>query len=150
MKGSGWVWIIVAGLLALLAGGLAVSTLPPGSVPDVVQQFADAIAQAEGFYVAGSRPQRNNNPGDLTDSSGSFRVFSTIEEGWAALYDQVYKMFYGGSAYYQPSMTIAQVSYYYANGSKDPTGAASWASNVAAYLGVTTDTTLNALMGSSS
>jgi hypothetical protein len=31
----------------------------------VISKIADAIAFAEGFYVPGSRPCRNNNPGDL-------------------------------------------------------------------------------------
>ena len=49
-------------------------------------------------------------------------------------------MFYGGSQYYNSSMTIAEVGNLYANG--DP----NWAHNVAAALGVTTDTTLQSLM----
>jgi hypothetical protein len=61
-------------------------------------KLADAIAHQEGFYVAGSLPQRNNNPGDLRhgnaevhpdnqpDAVGSF---ATPELGWAALNRQL-------------------------------------------------------------
>ena len=31
----------------------------------VISKIADAIAFAEGYFVSGSRPHRNNNPGDL-------------------------------------------------------------------------------------
>lgn len=142
------VWLIIGGAaaLAIMGGGLLTMTIPPDSVPDIVKRFANAIATAEGFFVNGSRPQRNNNPGDIM-SNGQFVVYSTTEDGWSALYGQVYKMFYGGSAYYNPSMTISQVAYYYANGSGDPTGAANWANNVAGVMGVTPDTTLQTLMG---
>jgi hypothetical protein len=61
-------------------------------------ELADAIAHQEGYYVVGSLPQRNNNPGDLRhgnaevhpdnqpDSVGSF---PTPELGWAALNRQL-------------------------------------------------------------
>ncbi len=60
-----------------------------------LQKFVEAIATQEGFYVAGSRPQRNNNPCDLradgivwkgqsgTDAAG-FCIFDTVEDGWRA------------------------------------------------------------------
>ena len=141
-------WLLLAlAVAAALAGG-AVLTLPPGTQNPIVTMFANAIAFAEGFFVAGSRSQRNNNPGDVTDSfgqattgqDGPFPIFATVQDGWDALYEQVYLMFYGGSKHYNSSMTIAQVGAIYANG--DP----NWANNVAANLGVTTDTTLNQLM----
>lgn len=58
--------------------------------------FLEAIAREEGFYQDGSRPQRNNNPGDLvyapesihfgaTGSDGRFAIFPTVEMGWDAL-----------------------------------------------------------------
>jgi hypothetical protein len=61
-------------------------------------KLADAIAHQEGYYVDGSLPQRNNNPGDLRhgnaethpdnqpDAVGSF---ATPELGWAALNRQL-------------------------------------------------------------
>lgn len=54
-----------------------------------------AMAQVEGFYKAGSRPQRNNNPGDLswgseaksfgaTKGDPRFAVFPEVGIGWRA------------------------------------------------------------------
>jgi hypothetical protein len=140
--------LLIAGafvVLALLGGGAVVATLPPGTVPDIVQTFSNAIATAEGYFVAGSKPQRNNNPGDIM-SGGQFVVYPTAETGWQALYNQVYLMFFGGSAIYNPSMTISQVAYHYADGLHDPVGAANWADNVAGFMGVSVDTTLQDLM----
>ena len=56
----------------------------------------EAIAHQEGFYKEGSRPQRNNNPGDLTycgetiafgATSGDprFAMFPDAVTGWNAL-----------------------------------------------------------------
>lgn len=58
--------------------------------------FLEAIAKQEGYYVVGSRPYRNNNPGDLiycTESvkfgaiatDGRFAKFSSLTMGWIAL-----------------------------------------------------------------
>ncbi len=59
--------------------------------------FLEAIAREEGFGVAGSRPQRNNNPGDLewhgwqqlyggTQANDSrFTYFDTVAHGFEAL-----------------------------------------------------------------
>jgi hypothetical protein len=144
MKDWLW-WALGLGVVAALAGGAAlVATVPgvPGSpTSDIIQTFANAIAVAEGFFIAGSRPQRTNNPGDI-----NLATYGSVQEGWQALYNQVYLMFYGGSQYYNPSQTIAQVGYIYADGAHDPTGASNWASNVASALGVTTDTTLQQLL----
>jgi len=113
---------------------------------DLVKKIAHAIATAEGFFIAGSVPQRNNNPGDIKadligkavgfDSRG-FAIFATPEDGWNNLYAQVQGMVSGSSRIYSPSMTIAQVADHYAEG--DP----NWSANVAAALGVTPDTPLN-------
>lgn len=60
--------------------------------------IAEAIAQMEGYNKPGTLAQRNNNPGNLRfagqagaigkDSRG-FAIFSTPEEGWAALNNQI-------------------------------------------------------------
>lgn len=61
-------------------------------------KLAEAIAHEEGFYVEGSLPQRNNNPGDLRHGNGevhpanqpnSVGAFATPEDGWAALERQL-------------------------------------------------------------
>ena len=143
--------LLIAGgfiVLAILGGGLAVSSLP-GGYPGFVTAFANAIATAEGFFVNGSRPQRNNNPGDIM-SGGSFVVYNSISDGWNALYNQVSLMFTGGSSYYNPSMTIGQVAQVYVDGPNATgmsPGATAWMNNVASVLGVSPGTTLATLMG---
>jgi hypothetical protein len=61
-------------------------------------KLAEAIAHEEGYYVEGSLPQRNNNPGDLRHGNGEVHpdnqpnavgAFATPEDGWAALERQL-------------------------------------------------------------
>src|SRR5271156_2042201 len=118
--------------------------------PDsLIQAFATAIAKAEGFYVDGSGPQRAKNPGDLTDdgdvgngfieTSGpmgaKITIYSTVEDGWAALTKKVARMLNGASHVYTLDMTLLEVGMKYA-------GSAEWAANVAKQLGVDTRMTL--------
>jgi hypothetical protein len=124
--------------------------------PDsLIQAFATAIAKAEGFYVDGSVPQRAKNPGDLTDdgdvgngfieTSGpmgaKITIYSTVEDGWAALVKKVARMLNGASHVYTLDMTILEVGIKYA-------GSSEWARNVAATLGVRTASTLADYVGS--
>lgn len=118
---------------------------------ELIDAFSDAIAYAEGFYVAGSRPARNNNPGDLTQALGAgavvgmdgpFVVYASAADGWADLKLQVQKMLDGTSRYYNASMSILEIAERYT-----ATQAAEWAANVAGRLGVSVDSTLNALIG---
>jgi hypothetical protein len=103
----------------------------------VVNRIARAIARAEGYFVSGSLPNRLNNPGSLKDpNTGQLRAFSTVEEGWAALKQQVARMLEGTSAFYKPSMTIAQIAAIYTGGDKPD----AWARIVAGELGVSPDT----------
>jgi len=105
----------------------------------VVDRIARAIARAEGYFVAGSLPNRLNNPGSLKDpNTGQLRAFPTVEEGWAALKQQVARMLEGTSRFYQPSMTIAQIAAIYTGGDKPD----AWARIVAGELGVSPDTPL--------
>ena len=62
----------------------------------MTSKLAELIAEREGFYVKGSLPQRNNNPGDLEAAPGMLYrpgskvgYFETPEEGWAALERQL-------------------------------------------------------------
>jgi hypothetical protein len=118
-----------------------------GSVSQV-DRIASAIAYAEGFYVSGSRAQRNNNPGNLTKDfgfpvtawDGMFAVFATVNDGWEALKAQVRMMLDGTSAFYGPDMTIFEVAVTYTTTDQE-----AWASNVAARLGVTTDTPIGSV-----
>lgn len=58
--------------------------------------FLQAVAREEGFYAAGTRPQRNLNPGDIeagrfaaahgaTGSDGRFAIFPNADAGFAAM-----------------------------------------------------------------
>lgn len=117
---------------------------------DVVNKFARAIANAEGFFLKGSRPQRNHNPGDLTrDTTGKsvgmdegYVRYANDVDGWEALYKQVRLMFTGASSYYNRTMTILEVAKLYTS-----TEQPEWAGNVAKYLGVTIDTKLEDIRG---
>lgn len=139
---SGLIFIIAAVAFFALGGGSLLSNGLPGassSSDPYVNALANAIATAEGFFVSGTIPQVQNNPGDI-ETGGVINTYPTAADGWNALYAQVQVMLYGGSAYYNPSMTIAEVGQIYANGDSN------WANNVAASLGVTTDTTLQQWM----
>lgn len=110
-------------------------------------QFAAAIGNAEGVNVPGSLPARNNNPGDLrrwpgvpADANG-YSIFPSMQAGWDALEAELNDIRSGGSAYYDASMSIEQMGQIYADG--DP----SWAANVAAFLGTTTNAIIGPLLG---
>ena len=113
----------------------------------VISKIADAIAFAEGYDVAGSRPRRNNNPGDLEQDvtgkavgyDGPYVIYPSPQDGRDALKHQVRLMF-GGSHVYKPSMTIGEVASHYTS-----TEVEAWARNVAARLGVGIETRLQDL-----
>jgi hypothetical protein len=115
----------------------------------MISKIADAIAFAEGYFTADSRPRRNNNPGDLERDltgkgvgwDGPYVIYATPEDGRSALEHQVRLMF-AGSHIYNPSMTIAEIAHHYTS-----TDQAAWAGNVASYLGVTVDTRLEDVRG---
>lgn len=116
---------------------------------EFVNKFCEAIAKAEGFYVADSVPARAHNPGDLTDdgdiglgviqTSGPFgakiTIYASDEDGWNALRHKVRRMLNGASKTYTPNLTIMEVAIKYS-------GSAEWAFNVAKHLGVDTRMTL--------
>lgn len=101
--------------------------------------IARAIATAEGFFVEGSRPQRNHNPGDMTADlirkstgrDGMFVIFANDEDGWNNLYAQVNAWLDGTSIHAGPGNTIQDISKFYTTTEQDI-----WASNVAGSLGV--------------
>ena len=129
-------------LLALI--GVLIYMLKPGNTA-VISKLADAIQFAEGFYSPGSRPKRNNNPGDLeTDITGTgagfdgpYVVYASYADGRAALEQMISGWFNGSSKIYDPSMTIAEVAARYS-----PDGSGNWANNVASYLNVPVSATL--------
>ena len=127
------------------------ATSAVSSITDPTDALAKAIATAEGFYVDGSRPQRNHNPGDMTadligkgvGTDGPFIVYATDDDGWANLKAQIQKWFDGTSKNADSSSTIADLAGFYTN-----TEQSAWANNVANALGVSTDTSLSDLGGS--
>ncbi len=120
---------------------------------DFISTWASAIAQFEGFNTAGSRPARNNNPGDLMfagqpgatgKDSGGFAIFPDPPTGWQALYNQL-------NAYVSefPDFSILQIMAHYL-GQSTPTSdsqgnAFTYANFVAQALDVDPSTTLGAL-----
>lgn len=111
--------------------------------------FAVAIAYAEGFYINGSRPQRNHNPGDLTidtvglgvGKDGPFVVYANDDDGWAALKRQVQLILTNTSNVYNTDMTIQDVANRYT-----ATDQSAWALNVANKLGVSPDTKVSTIL----
>lgn len=110
----------------------------PTTYPDGIKRMAQAIARAEGFYVAGSVPARAHNPGDLkminwtgpTLGEG-ISVFQSDDAGWNALYRQLYLILTGDSRVYNLDMTIAEMGQKWTVTQQIP-----WSNNVANALGV--------------
>jgi hypothetical protein len=136
---------------AIALGALVLFKALGGAIPlteNGVIRIAQAIAVAEGFYVAGSRPQRNHNPGDMTQdligkkvgTDGPFVVYGTDDDGWSNLYKQVEMWLGGSSSHANASSTISDLSTFYTT-----TDQASWATNVANYLGVSIDTSIGSI-----
>lgn len=108
--------------------------------------FSWAIAKQEGFFIKGSIPNRNHNPGDLKgvqheylgqvglDKHGHI-IFKNDNWGWAALENQVRKMC-ASEGRYSADMTISQIGRKYAADWKR------WSKNVAKNLNCTPSTTL--------
>jgi hypothetical protein len=111
----------------------------PASTNPLVNLFANAVAKAEGFFSPGSLPSRTNNPGDINTYTGRTTSYPTTQAGWDALTNQV-ELMLGGSAVYNPTMTLAQAGAIYSGG--DP----NWAKNVAASLGVSVNATLGQIL----
>lgn len=108
-------------------------------------RIAQAIARAEGFYISGSRPARNHNPGDMTadligrstGKDGAFVTYANDADGWANLYAQVNAWLNGTSHHAGPASTIFDLSRFYTATEQDI-----WAQNVADDLGAGLDTRL--------
>ena len=139
------------------------SAAPPSApsfdVPDDllevrVNEIAEAIATAEGYYAEGehdghSLPYRLNNPGalkqpalggvDLPTWQGTgLVIFPSAERGWMALRHQIRLMLSGGSRIYHPSDTLLTVAAKYTGGDASRI----WGHRVAAELGVEPAATL--------
>ncbi len=136
------IWLVGnAGGFAGLGGDVA------GALPaTVATAIAQAIGQQEGFGVAGARPTRNNNPGDLrnwppgypTDDAG-FTIFPNAETGWAALEQDIQEHAAGNPG---QSLQTWIGEYAPASDGNDPIG---YAASVAAAVGATPETTFQEL-----
>jgi hypothetical protein len=118
----------------------------PGSWPtgDRIWDVCRAIATAEGANVAGSTPDRLNNPGDISDggltygfelhSGSSVTKFPDKKTGWQWLYSKIKNAFVdGNSSVYSADMTWTQFSQKYAGDWQN------WLANVTGELGVQQD-----------
>jgi hypothetical protein len=124
--------------------GLLLVGSAAGQSASKVQDFAHAIAKAEGFYNRGTIPARYHNPGDLKFVSVKYPgqvgigkaghvIFRNDAAGWAALTHQIEKAINGDSQFYNPSMTFRQVAKKYAGNYRV------WLKNVTGVLGVDAD-----------
>lgn len=88
---------------------------------DLIDSLAQSIATMEGFFKPNTIAQRNNNPGNLRTwgnqpTQNGYAVFSSPEEGWAALRQQIQRNisrgltleeFFGGKAGVYPGYAPA-------------------------------------------
>lgn len=142
MSPVGFAVIILAGGLILYAimGSIPKQTGTSGNTS--VDALARAIAYAEGS------PSSWNNPGDLTKSFGyanegpqnadGVLKFSTLDDGWKALYAQIFDIL-SGNSHFTLSETLEEFGLRYS-------GNPNWAGNVAKELGVSTDATLGEVL----
>lgn len=155
--------VVVAGtvviLLLLIASNTVAQVVTGGAIQETgpldqsqassaVQSIAQAIAQAEGFYVSGSLPQRSNNPGSLTipaalgSGQNPLNAFPSAQDGWDALYGEINLILNGGSHIYTPDMSIREIAQHWTT-DVPPGSQVNWASNVARALGISPDQSFN-------
>lgn len=120
----------------------------PTTYPEPLMEFARGIARAEGFYVAGSIPNRANNPGDLKLGAPylpgtAITRFDSVDQGWNALYRQLYLILTGQSRRYTLDMSIADMGRVWTATVSEQTA---WAGTVAAQVGATVDAPLWTVM----
>jgi hypothetical protein len=133
-----WLVAIAALGVAAMAGKKAVQTTPL-NVSDAIKAVGEAIARAEGFYVAGSLPARANNPGNLKigDRGNGVidgkTIFATPQDGWNALYRQLDLVRTGKSRNFKVTDTWREFARTWV-GTLD---ADNWAANVTKRLGAT-------------
>jgi hypothetical protein len=115
-----------------------------------MDNLLQAIAREEGFFVVGTRPQRNNNPGDIewhargiasaygaTHGDPRFAVFPTAEQGFAAMKALLEAPLYRG-------LTVAQALDKWAPPVENNTNA--YTANVCKWVGCTPETPIEGLL----
>ncbi|HEY0264212.1 MAG TPA: hypothetical protein VGC07_06795 [Granulicella sp.] len=124
---------------------------PTSPLPKTPCTFLEAVAREEGFYIAKTRPQRNNNPGDIewgkfTQAHGAtagdprFAIFSTPEAGFACM-----KALFQSSGY--KGLTIAQALNRWAPPVENQTNL--YIVNVCKWTGLTPDTVIDGILDGS-
>jgi len=123
------------------------------SLSEGISKLADVIKKHEGYYIEGSRAQRNNNPGNLTASpfpnkkefpnkkDKGFCIFPDKETGEKALNHQLNIIFTGDSRHYKPTTTIEEFVNKWASTSKK-VEKESYAKSIAKEFKTTKDKTL--------
>jgi hypothetical protein len=99
----------------------------PDPAPDGTPKIARLIAIEEGFYIPGTLPNRNHNPGDLRHSPHSFHSkdapdaigqIDSDEDGWEDLIEELdfYASLRPGDPRNRPApgLTVAQAVFEYA------------------------------------
>lgn len=131
------------------------------TMEDLVDALAGAIARQEGFYVAGSKAQRNHNPGNLRPwpgcrlavADGMIR-FASDADGWRQLRAQVRKNigrdltlaeFFGGQR--DESGAVIPGGYYGYAPAADKNDPSGYARTVGRAVGLATDVPLMEVLG---
>jgi hypothetical protein len=96
------------------------------SEPDRTQDFAKAIATAEGYGKKGTIPTVKHNPGDLKLKGNEITAFPNEQAGFRALHHQIQAIDKGKSHVYTPDMTLQDMARKYTTTNPDE-----WANNVA-------------------
>lgn len=137
---------ITSGIVDQTTGYKAISDLANGKITlsDFYAQLG-LQAPASPTQSQGNLPQRNNNPGNLKDTSGSFKVFSSPEQGFQALKnDLMAKMTGATSTGLTANSSLLDFSKVYAP-SSDNNNPTQYAQNLAKQLGVSSDTKIGTL-----
>lgn len=102
--------------------------------------LAAAIAHAEGFWVPGARPRRNNNPGDLVADGATAGGFASRLAGFDALTWKLARLLAGSSHTYPLTLTWREFAERWTGNE----AAAAWCDAVTDDLNVDPATTLQA------
>ncbi len=87
---------------------------------------------------------RNNNPGNIRQGSNGFRTYSSMEEGYGALVNQLGLYQEGDSAHTTGNETLLEAMKIYAP-SSDNNNPTAYANRVAKAMGVTINTKISSL-----
>ena len=143
LLGVGYILLNASGPGTTIGSALGI----PSSGDDFIDQLANGIAKAEGYYVPLSRASKNNNPGNITDRNiggvvatgadyGGLSIFASPQDGWTALYAKLRNIINGGSTTFPLSFTIYQLAWTWTGGdaANTPGSTQGWADTVSSTL----------------